>query len=157
MKKALLFGLPILLLAIGAGLVMTGVVKIPGMGAKAKAKSTQLYEEGKDPKVAEKKASPAAQLPKKIVPPPKVDAEVLVDNKPELGQKKLAKLWNEIETPALKDLTKDWKDAELAPVLMRMDSAKVAELLSTLEPKKASSLSRELQRQASVVARVTAS
>jgi hypothetical protein len=158
MKKGFLIALPVLVLAIGAGLVMGGIIKIPGLGPKAKpkAKAAQLYTEAKDPKLVEKKAtSPPPVLPKKTTPPPTADTAVLVENKPEVGQKKLAKLWNEIEVPALKDLIKDWKDPELAAVLMRMDSAKVAELLGVMDAKRASAISRELQKQASVVPRET--
>lgn len=152
MKKLIFIGLPVVILGVGVGLVLTGVVKIPGINTKkATAKANQLYTEGKDPAKVVKKEEPPKAPPKKETPPPKVDAEVLVEKKPELGEKKLAKLWNEIEAPVLKDIVKDWKDAELASILVRMDSAKVAELLGSLEPKRASQISRELQKQASVV------
>jgi flagellar motility protein MotE (MotC chaperone) len=153
MKKVIIILLPILLLGAGAGLALTGVINIPGISPKAKAKATQLYTEATDTKVAEKKLEkPAVIVPKKENPkPPKVDASVLVENKPEVGQKKLAKLWNEIEAPALISLVKDWKDNEVAGIFMKMDSAKVAEVLGSLDPKRASAISRELQKQASIV------
>ncbi len=165
MKKVILIALPVVILGVGVGLVMTGVVKIPGMGAKPKAKAAQLYTEGKDPKVVDanaKKTTPAVSTvaattktnPLKTPVPPKVEAN-LIDNKPEVGQKKLAKLWNEVEAASLLDMTKDWKEAELAPVLLKMNGAKVAEFLALLDSKKASSLSREIQKQASLIPRPT--
>ncbi len=162
MKKLFII-LPIVILGVGVGLVLTGIVKIPGINTKkAAAKANQLYTEGKDaPKVAnkteppKKEAEPPKDEPKKEATPPKVDAQVVMETKPEVGEKKLAKLWNELEAPVLKDIVKDWKDAELASILVRMDSAKVAELLGTLEPKRASQVSRELQKQASVVQKPT--
>lgn len=154
MKKILFIALPIIILGAGVGLALTGVINIPGLSKKKPvAKANQLYTEDKDPaKVAKKDPPPVEkEAPKKETPPPKVEAEVLVEKKPELGEKKLAKLWNEIEAPVLKEIVKDWKDSELASILVRMDSAKVAELLGTLEPKRASLVSRELQKQASLV------
>jgi hypothetical protein len=172
MKKIVLIALPVVLLGVGAGLVLTGIIKVPGLSPKGKAaaKANQLYAETKDPKdpknaktakddkkVEEKKPVVAKAPPKedKKTPPPQVDAAVLVENKPEVGQKKLAKLWGEMEVPALNEITKDWKDPELAAVLVKMDSAKVAELLAVMEPKRASKISRELQKQASIVPRAT--
>jgi hypothetical protein len=124
MKKLLFIGLPILILGVGAGLVLTGVVKIPGVNTKKQsAKANQLYTEQKEPaKVVKKDPPPVKEQPKKETPPPKVEAEVVVEKKPELGDKKLAKLWNELDAPVLKDIVKDWKDAELAAILIRMDS-----------------------------------
>lgn len=152
MKKAVIILLPVILLGAGAGLALTGVINIPGISPKAKAKAAQLYGEAKDPKVAEKKPeAPKIEAVKKDPVKPKVDASILVENKPEVGQKKLAKLWNEIEAPALISMVKDWKDNEVAGIFMKMDSAKVAEVLSSLEPKRASAISRELQKQASII------
>lgn len=157
MKKVIIILIPIILLGAGAGLALTGVINIPGISPKAKAKAAQLYGEAKDPVVAEKKTeTPPVVPPKKETPkPPKAEASLLVENKPEVGQKKLAKLWNEIEAPALISMVKDWKDNEVAGIFMKMDPAKVAEILGSLEPKRASAISRELQKQASIVPKQT--
>lgn len=154
MKKLIIILIPIILLGTGAGLALTGIIKIPGITPKAKAKATQLYTESPETKVVDTKPEAAAPAPAKkpIAKPPKVEADILVENKPEAGQKKVAKLWNEIEAPALVAMVRDWKDPELAGILIKMDAAKVAELLSALDPKRASSISRELQKQASIVA-----
>jgi len=152
MKKVILIIIPIALIGVGFGLAKAGIINLPGVSPKAKSKSAGLYKEAEDPKVAEKKpGSSTSTLTKKSLPPPTVKAELVTETKPEVGVKKLAKLWNEMEAPALVSLVKDWKDSELAAVLIKMDGAKVAELLSALEPKRASSLSRELQKQASVI------
>lgn len=158
MKKFLLILIPVIILGVGVGLAMTGIINVPGLSpkAKSKAKSAQLYTEGKDPKVAAsapKKMEPIA--PKKTTPPPAKVEVAALETKPEVGQKKLAKLWNELESTALQALTKDWKEPELASVLLKMDPTKVAELLTKVDAKRASNLSREMQKQASLVPRET--
>ena len=157
MKKLLILIIPVVLLATGVALALMGIIKIPGLTPKGKARAASLYTESKDPKVEEAKTPPAtaATTPKKVDPAKKPPAQkpqtALATNQPEAGQKKLAKLWNELEAKSLKDVTKDWKDQDLAPVLLKMDSGKVAEYLALIDPKRASSLSKELQKQASVI------
>ena len=70
------------------------------------------------------------------------------------GDKRLAKLWNEMDASTLAKLVEKWKDDELARVLAVMDNAKVVELLTHISgtnPERASNLSRQLQKLASVV------
>lgn len=172
MKKMFMV-LPVLILAIGAGLVMTGVINVPGISpSKGKKKAAANYASDKDGKAAtgtkggkvadakkpvnKKSTTPPPTSTNKTTTPPKVDATVAVKN-PEMGVKKLAKLWNEMEPAALKDITKDWKDKDLAAILVKMDTAKVAEFLGILDSKRASSLSHELQNQASIVPAATGS
>jgi hypothetical protein len=157
MKKILILIIPVVLLATGVALALMGIIKIPGLTPKGKDKAASLYAESKDPKVADLKA-PAGSTqtpPTKTNPPKKPPAQkppvVSATTQPEAGQKKLAKLWNELEAKSLREVTKDWKDQDLAPVLLKMDSGKVAEYLALIDPKKASSLSKELQKQASLI------
>lgn len=169
MKKLLFVLLPIIILGIGAGLVFSGVIKIPGLNlGPQKKKAASLYTSDKDNPAVKGKTPPKKNEPKKTEAPkdtakkepekpktPDKGAAVVLENKPELGNKKLAKLWNELDPTALKDITKDWKEKDLAGVLMKMDNGKVAEFLGILEAKRASNLSRELQKQASLVASET--
>jgi len=176
MKKLLFILLPVILLAVGAALVMMGVVKIPGLNLGPQKKAAQLYAGDKDPKTGAPKTDPAktdaktdAGTPKtdptkadptKVAtnkPPAQKPTDPAFDTKPDQGAKKLAKLWNEMEPTALKDITKDWKEKDLAAVLNKMDNGKVAEFLGILDAKRASNLSRELQKQASLVPHETGS
>ena len=170
MKKLLFVLLPIIVLGVGVALVFMGVIHIPGVNLGPQKKAASLYANDKDPKAAKNnpatkpKTDPPKTDPTKVAkntppaktPPPKVTAAVF-DTKPEAGEKKLAKLWNEMEPSALKDITKDWKEKDLAAVLNKMDNAKVAEFLGILDAKRASNLSRELQKQASLVPHETGS
>ncbi len=70
---------------------------------------------------------------------------------PEKGEETVAELWNGIEVTKLLEITKGYKDSELAKILLKMDADKVSEFLAALEGGRAAKLSRELQKQASVV------
>lgn len=141
--KGLIIGIAVLVVLLlgggGAGFAM--FKKIGPFAVKAAPPKAEK------PKGVAKKAPPKAVDPPpstvREVPPPTID--------PEEGATKLAKLWNEVETPKLLAIAKDWKDPELARVATKMDPGKVAEVLGALPPKRASSLSREMQRLASVV------
>lgn len=147
MKKALLVIVPLLLLCITSALVLTGVVKLPFLKL-GKKKSQEAAAQ-----VAS--AKPPAKKPSSAYKPAVSKPVVALKNKPsvdpELGSKKLAKLWNEMDTTKLALLLKDWKDPDAAKVLVLMDGDRVAELLSKLTPAKASSLSKSIQKIASVV------
>ncbi|HJP82939.1 MAG TPA: hypothetical protein VJ835_05485 [Fimbriimonadaceae bacterium] len=142
MKKVLLTLIPVILAGVGVGIFLMTSAKTPSK--KQEAKASDLYKEKKDeaPIVAAKPKTPA-------IPPP--TSTTLLTDSPEKGERKLAKLWNELEAPSLVAITKDWKDTDIAAILNRMDAAKVAEFLSIADPKKASSISRELQKIASKV------
>ena len=141
--KALIFILPAIAIGIG-GAAMTGMINVPGLSPqKAKPKVAAKIE----PPAA--KPEPAPPL-EKSEPPPKVVAKEEIAIDPDLGQRQLAKLWREIETPKLLVITAKWKDAELAGVMTKMPAAKNAEILSAMPPARASRLSREIQSLASI-------
>lgn len=155
MNKVLMFLVPLLVIGGIAGAGMAGIVDIPGLTPKkAKPKpKTEADKTGEDATPVEESA-PAASEP----PPPQEQApapapspsaskaaEAPVD--PVQGQKKIAALWSEIETPQLLKIVADWKDPELAAILRRMDPAKTAEILASMDGKRASALSREIQKQ----------
>ncbi len=73
---------------------------------------------------------------------------------PVKGTKRVAKLWNEMDVAPLAVIVDKWKDQDLAPILAVMDNSKVVELLSLMsqtKPDRAATLSKELQRLASIV------
>lgn len=71
--------------------------------------------------------------------------------KPEQGVKAIADLWNTIEVEKLVAIIAKYKDAELVKILLQMDQDHVSEFLAALPAEKAAKLSREIQKQASVV------
>ncbi len=62
-------------------------------------------------------------------------------------EKKVAQIWNEIPTEALATMARQYKDPELARVLVHMDTEKAAQVLGTLEPKRAAEVSRLVGRE----------
>lgn len=147
LKKILIITVPLaLLIAAGAGLVLTGKVNLPFLAKKKPEKKPVAG------KVAARKPKPT-ETPK---PPPvkKVEPQVTVKAKPaptsdpDKGVKKVASLWNQMEVEKLQALTADWKEPELARVLSRMETEKVAELLAALPPARASALTRAIQVEA---------
>ncbi|MGV3617569.1 MAG: hypothetical protein ACO1SV_19765 [Fimbriimonas sp.] len=146
-KKLLLIGIPLLALGCAAaGLIMTGIVKVPFL-AKKKEKLVPAKPDGKA--AATPKPKPKATPPRPTPPTVAVRQTPAPTSDPAKGVKKVAKLWNEIEIPKLQALTADWNELELARILAQMDTGKVAELLAALPPKRASDLTRAIQREAS--------
>ncbi len=151
MKKILLIVLPILVL-VGAfvGLAMAGIIKIPGLTPKKKS-PPNLYAQAKESDGSQTEvASPPAKQETKKPQTAKV-ASNEPERDPSKGAKKLAQLWNNVSTPKLVELTKGFKDNELAVILNNMDPEKVAELLGQLDSTRSARLSRELQKVASIV------
>ena len=154
MKKVIFIVLPILLLGGGfVGLAITGIIKVPGLTPK-KAKAGSLYGENAAKVYTEPKTEVVVTKPDETKPKVAPVVEV-VKTDPEKGAKKIAQLWNNIPTVKLAELSKLYKDNELADVLVQMDPEKVAELLALLDAKRSAKLSKELQRVASVVPKVT--
>src|SRR5437773_978088 len=120
---------PILVVVVIA-LGFAGVVKIPGITPdKAQKNSAKTYAE-KDDKVAAKPpaASPKPKkTPAKKLPSPLVE---VVKKDPDQGAAALATVWNELSTSELAKIAGDWKDEDLAKVLMAMDTDKVAKFLA---------------------------
>lgn len=134
MKKVILIVLPLLIIG-GAvvGLGMAGVIQIPGLTPKkAKKKATP------EPVVEVKKPELVAKKPKTEAKPKSGD--------PSKGYDAVATLWNEMDVQKLLPLAEKWKDAELAPILARMENDKVVELLTQMKPERAVALTRALQK-----------
>ena len=160
--KPLLIITPILLIGgiLGAGFM--GIVPIPGISPKkAVAKSSEMYGEGKEetttltqdePVEDQEYVEPPPTAPEPTVTQVQTTTQTITPARdPEKGARALAKYWDEIEINKLIPITETYKDPELAQVLYFMQKAKVAELLSRVRADRAASLSRELQRLASIV------
>lgn len=145
MKKIILIVLPLLLISGGVvACAMLGVINIPGLSPKKKAKTlvaaAGLYTEKKEPRKINKPPKPVATVKPKD-PEPDLD----------LGAKKLAKYWNELPAKTLKEIAAKWKDEDLVRVLVKMDVGKATEVLGSLDAARASKLSELIQSQASLV------
>lgn len=138
----------IFLIALAVGVVaalgMMGLVDIPGLSPVKKEAAKAAKTVDSVTKQVEQQTKP---IPK---PTPKPKKDQPTDD-PEQGARKLAKLWNEVETKKLIDLVKDWKDADVARVFSKMEPDKVAEVLGDLEPKRASKISGMIEKQASAL------
>ena len=161
-KKGFMLGVIIGLPLIGGGafvgLAMTGVLKVPGLTPKSKlaaglygeaaslyGEAASLYSEPEELEIeaeVEEKPAPPPATPVVAEPPP---------TDPEAGAKKLAKVWNAMETPQLLAISKEFKDADLALVMSKMETEASAALLSALDAKRAAAVSKELQRLGSLV------
>ncbi len=132
---------------VGAG--MAGVVNIPGLTPQKKVAKKEDPKDAKKKEAAPVKKTKAPELPgaapkkKDETPKPTID--------PEQGAQKLASFWNEVDVKKLEDITKDWKEPDVAKVMAKMDAAKVSEWLSAMPAARASKLSKILQQNASVI------
>lgn len=128
--KGAMIGLAALVVLGGGvfGAAKFGLVNIPGLTPKPPAKKK---EEPKappaKPKARPKPASPAAAQEAPKGPPP---------------EKKVAQIWNEVPPERLVALAAEFEDVELARVLLYMDGERAAQVLASLEPKRAAAVSR---------------
>ena len=152
--------LPLVLIGGTVGAGMAGIINIPGL-TKAKAKANGqygeaggLYGEEKDivASVTEKeeKMDKVQEKPKEE-PEPIIPPEPEPELDPEAGAMKLAKVWNNISPDQLAPIVAGYKDQELALVLSKMDSKKVAALISVIKPDRAAKLSKEIEAIGSVI------
>jgi len=169
--KALIFVLPVVVIAAVLGLAFTGKINIPGITPKKPAATAMYASDQSDKPVADKAKTPTP--PSK----PKPNQTASTSKRPakapangpskdiEQGADALATVWNEIDTPELISISKDWKDPDLVRVLAHMDNDKVAAFIDQLakgndaskvkpDPERASKLSKALQAQGSIVAPV---
>lgn len=147
MKKALLILIPLILIGAVVGLALKGIIKIPGLTPTKKAAlAAGLYGEPKD-KSEEKESKKPPRAKETKTESPVVTADVVALDI-EAGLKKIAGLWNSLETTNLMLITAKWKEKDLAPIFLRMEKDKVSAYLSAIKPEKASSLSLAIQREA---------
>ena len=154
MKSWLIVLLPIIVFG---ALIGMGIMKVPGINdkpAKKIAKKAPAPVPAPDATAAVPQPTPALAAPSAQATTPGALAKPdptkpTVD--PSKGNARLAKLWNEMDAAALVGITEKWKDEDLAQVLAVMDNGKVVELLGQMKPERASVLSKELQKLASIV------
>ncbi len=158
-KNGLVIGIVIAvvaLLGVGGALVATG--KIPLL-AKKSTKPPALYGEGKEPALSNLNGAEAAQSSKggsepeqtladagtqPAAKPRGTEAAPSQELDPTKGAKKVANVWNNMETAQLARVAKEYPEKELPLVISRMDPEKAAELLSALDPKLSALMSKEL-------------
>jgi hypothetical protein len=153
-KKLWLILIPlVLLLGVGAfvGLVFAGLVRNPQLEAILKIKRKGAVEKptaevAKVDPAASTDSAPPADPPKPHVGrprPPTVD--------PQKGAQKLAAVWSEMDPDKVSKLAVGFKDEEFAQVLAEMDPDKAAAILTALDPKRSSKISKVIQANASVI------
>lgn len=146
MKKVILIAIPVLLLVAGGtvfGLAKMGKINIPGVSPKKVTK----------PK---KTAKPKVEIALKEEPPkpkeePKPEPKPTHRIDPEKGAKKLAKYWNEVPPANLLAIVKGWKAADAARVVAAMEPEKASALLAQMDQKTLEAISREIEKQGSLV------
>jgi hypothetical protein len=154
--KGLLIAILVTLLILGGtvGAIFTGLIKIPGLkvpGLKAKSVTNSYTDSDNKPLKVETKEPKKPQV--KITPDPTpLPTKAEPETDPKLGDKKLAGIWNNMETSAIIKIAANYKDAELAAVLSNMDAEKVGEILADLpDAKRAARISQQIQAIASVI------
>jgi hypothetical protein len=161
--KLALVAVPVLLIVGVVGLGLAGVVQIPGLtpAKKSLKKASAVYEDKDDKKLAANLGS-KKPIARNSEPPKAKPKLVAKTTDPEQGAEALAAVWNEMKVPELASITKTWSEADLAKVLMHMDTDKVAKFLAGLvkgdptakitpNPTRASNLSKKLQALSSVI------
>lgn len=131
------------------GLAFAGKMLIPGVTPKRYFDLAKKQAEAK--KRDAKLAADKAEADKKKAEAEKRAAALAKANEPKpvnnaAGQEAVAKLWEGLEPDQLKEITSTWQTRDLAPVLLKMEAEKVAAYLAEIEPKRASELSKEIQR-----------
>ncbi len=156
--------------ALVAGLIFGGVIKVPGVndkpkhGHKPRGKGSDQTTEGDKPSAeADKSAADALVKPE---PKPETAKTAKKEDKPSTpvtpkppkpaideakGDKKLASIFNEMDATKIQEIVEKWTDEDLARLLSVMDDAKVVEVLGKLKPERASSLAKQIQKISSVV------
>lgn len=126
MKKGVLIAVPILILAVLGGLVAGGVIKLPFMAKKP----AKMYGEAKDAKLAKSKEKPK---PIVVKPAPKpAPATPAPRFEPVRGDRRLAKVWNQMEPADVLRLTDGWNERDLVGVMLAMNDPQVAALLTEM-------------------------
>ena len=153
LKIVLFVVLPLLLVAGGVvGCAFMGIVNIPGLTPRKKAKAVAtnaaLYADTKAP--VEKKPETKPKVAKK---PPVKAVEEAPKPDMDLGAKRIAKVWNEMEVKKLSKIIADWKDEDVARAFSKMDTGKAAEVLADIPAPRASKICELMQLQAALATR----
>ncbi|MFM9872800.1 MAG: hypothetical protein ACKVQS_04960 [Fimbriimonadaceae bacterium] len=149
--------LPLILIGGAVGAAYAGLLKIPGLklpGMKAKTVASNYTDKDDKPSKIDKTQPDATIEPDT----PEPEQQKLVTKEPEpvtdpeLGAKKLAGIWNNLEPSDIVRISSTYKDPDFALVLSKMDAEKVAAVLSAItDNKRAARLSQEIQNLASII------
>jgi hypothetical protein len=150
--KPLAIVVPIVAAAGVAGFVIFGMAK-PSKQSEAKklSNAASAYVEPPTPspearkgnspnKPREIRSSTPAESAKGEATPPVPD--------PLAGERRLAKVWKEMDPSAVAGIVEDWKDEELALQLGVLPADQAASILAALKPKRASSVAKLIKKQA---------
>jgi hypothetical protein len=125
---------------------MAGVVNIPGLTPQKKTEATKEGQ-GKGGQSGSPQPQVKKERPKQPVPIVQIKKRA-PESDPAKGQDAVAQLWENLSADSLLAIVKDWKDPELAKILLKMDSEKVSALLEKLDSGRASKLTRAIQKEA---------
>jgi hypothetical protein len=123
-----------------------GMINVPGITPKKVVK--------KDPaKDAAAKVEPTKKPKVKIQETPKQDPKKPEAPKedPAKGVEMVADVWSNLKPDQLAPIAARYNDKDLVPILLILDSKKTAQLLALMKPDRAEKLSREIQKQASII------
>lgn len=159
MKKfILIFGPLLLLAATGVGLAVFGVIDIPGVTPVQKQRVvdaskdqaggllwTLIQPASSVAKQMDDAAKVAQKAASKLPPPPTSTID------PDLGDAKLAMVWNDLDVDQLQKITTKWQPAAVAKILGKMDGDQVTKYLDAIDPARADQICRAMQAIASKV------
>jgi len=134
---------PVMLLVLGGGVfgaAKAGIVNVPGVSPPKKPPAS-----AEKPKASKPPSTKPVERAKQSPPTSPTRAKEEAPMVPE--EKKVAQIWNEIPAETLASMARQYKDPELARVLVHMDTEKAAQVLGTLEPKRAAEVSRLVGRE----------
>ncbi len=142
-------GIPVLA-GIGLfGAIQGGLIKSPLVSNKPPT------QEELDKKAAEEK--PPEETTPQPAPEPEPEPEEEPEpapqyvQDPEVGAEEIALIWSGIEPATIAEMSSAYKDAELARIISKMNAKKAGAVLSALKPERAAKVSREIEKQASLV------
>lgn len=156
MKKSLLIAF-ILVPLLGAGggyfAATKGMINIPGVTPKKVVKKDDKAAKDQAAKDEAAKKAPPKKPRVKIEEKPKDQLKKVEEPKEDRakGIAAVADVWSNLKADQLAPIAAGYGDKDLVPILLQLDSKKTAQLLALMKPDRAQKLSREIQRQASVV------
>jgi hypothetical protein len=122
--------------------------KPPAKAAAAQAEDKK-EEEAKPPEEAPKPAAEAPRPAPAAARPPQPARQNTIDR--EKGAEAIAEVWGGLKGAQLAEISANYAPGDLARIISKMDARKAAELLAALDPERAGAVSREIERQASIV------
>lgn len=145
-------GIPILLGVGLFGAIKAGVIKSPlvsntppAQAETEKPETEPITTEEETTIPTEPEFEPETEEEEPAEPAPKFVED------PEIGAAEIALIWAGIEPSTIAEMSSAYKDAELARIVSKMNAKKAGAVLSALKPERAAKVSREIEKQASLV------